>query len=425
MGGGCGSDGECGWIFHWRIVNKIGGAEGFLAFWMVGVQFTMRIMIGRPELVDRVEEGLARSPVTLILGPRQCGKTTLARLLGEKQAGSYYDLESPRDLARLAQPQTVLEAARGLVVLDEIQQRPDLMPLLRVLADRKPLPCRFLLLGSASPDLMKKSSETLAGRVHLVDMSGVTLFETGPERRTELWTRGGFPKSFLAEDEAGSVKWREDFVRTFLQRDIPMLGIQVPAATLHRFWTMLAHYHGGIWNGSEIGASLGVSHHAARRYLDALCGAYVLRQLPPWVENLGKRVVKSPKVYVRDSGLLHALLGIPDMAALQGHPKLGASWEGFVIEQILSWVGERNAYFWATQSRAELDLMVLAKGKRWGFEIKYQDAPTISKSMRIAMQDLKLERLWVVYPGEKGYPMDDNIECVSLSQLPQIREALR
>jgi hypothetical protein len=273
--------------------------------------------------------------------------------------------------------------------------------------------------------LVKKSSETLAGRVHFVDMSGFTLAETGVERQTELWVRGGFPKSFLAQDEPRSVKWREDFIQTFLQRDMSMLGIHVPAATLHRFWTMLAHYHGQIWNGSEIGASLGVSYHAARRYLDALGGAYVVRQLQPWFENLGKRVVKSPKVYVRDSGLLHALLGIPDFPALQGHPKLGASWEGFVIEQILSWAGERNACFWATHSRAELDLMVLAKGKRWGFEVKYQDAPTVTKSMRIAMQDLKLERLWVVYPGQNGYPMDEKIQCVSLAQMQQVREALK
>lgn len=381
-------------------------------------------MILRPELMAQVNAGLEHSPVTLILGPRQCGKTTLARMLGERQTGSYYDLESPRDLARLVHPQTVLEAARGLVVLDEIHQRPDLMPLLRVLADRKPPPCRFLLLGSASPDLMKQCSETLAGRVYFVDMSGFTLGETGIERQTELWVRGGFPNSFLAANEPLSLKWREDFIQTFLQRDIPMLGVRVPPVTLHRFWTMLAHYHGGIWNGSEIGASLGVTHHAARRYVDTMSGAFMVRQLQPWFENVGKRVVKSPKVYVRDSGLLHALLGIPDLAALQGHPKLGASWEGFVIEQILSWAGERNAYFWATHSRAELDLMVLAKGKRWGFELKYQDAPTITKSMRIAMQDLKLEKLWVVYPGKTGYSMDENIECVSLAELGRVREAL-
>jgi uncharacterized protein len=258
-----------------------------------------------------------------------------------------------------------------------------------------------------------------------VDMSGFNLAETGMERWLELWMRGGFPKSFLAEDEARSVKWREDFIQTFLQRDLPMLGVQVPPATLYRFWTMLAHYHGQIWNGSEIGASLGVSYHATRRYLDALSGAYVVRQLQPWFENLGKRVVKSPKVYVRDSGLLHALLGIPSLSALQGHPKLGASWEGFVIEQILAWTGDRNAYFWATHSRAELDLLVIAHGKHWGIEVKYQDAPTVTKSMRIAIQDLKLERLWVVYPGQTGYPMDEQIECVSLAQLSQIRAALQ
>ena len=268
-------------------------------------------MIPRPELVRRVTAGLEDSPVTLLLGPRQCGKTTLARQLGQKQEASYYDLESPRDLARLGQPQTVLEAARGLVVLDEIHQRPDLLPLLRVLADRQPPPCRFLLLGSASPGLMKRSSETLAGRVHFVDMTGFTLAETGVERQSQLWVRGGFPKSFLAPDEPRSLKWREDFIQTFLQRDMPMLGIQVPPATLHRFWTMLAHYHAQVWNGSELGASLGVSYHAVRRYLDALTGAYVVRQLQPWFENLGKRVVKSPKVYVRDSGLRACPAGDP------------------------------------------------------------------------------------------------------------------
>lgn len=374
-------------------------------------------MIQRPELVERVNEGLKLSPVTLILGPRQCGKTTLARMIGEKQAATYYDLENPRDLARLEHPQTVLEAARGLVILDEIHQRPDLMPLLRVLADRKPSPCRFLLLGSASPDLMKKCSETLAGRVYFVDMGGFTLGETGVERQTELWVRGGFPNAFLAPDEPSSLKWREDFIQTFLQRDIPMLGIQVPPVTLHRFWTMLAHYHGGIWNGSEIGASLGVTHHAARRYLDTMSGAFMVRQLQPWFENVGKRIVKSPKVYVRDSGLLHALLGIPDLGALQGHPKLGASWEGFVIEQILARVGERNAYFWATHSRAELDLMVLAKGKRWGFEIKYQDAPVMTKSLHIALKDLKLERAWIVYPGRESYPVHERVRVCPLKEV--------
>ena len=382
-------------------------------------------MVQRTELLRQVEYSLKRNPVTAILGPRQCGKTTLAREIGWQEKAAYFDLEDPQDQARLANPQLTLEALRGVVILDEIQRRPELTMLLRVLADRKPLPCRFILLGSASPDLMRQASDSLAGRVHFVDMGGFTLGEVGGDQRDRLWLRGGFPLSFLADDDEDSRQWRLSLVRTFLERDMPQLGVQIPAEMLRRFWTMLAHYHGQVWNGSEIGASLGVTHHTTRKYLDLLCGAYVVRQLQPWFENLGKRVVKSPKVYVRDSGLLHALLGIPDFPALQGHPKLGASWEGFVIEQILSWAGERNAYFWATHSRAELDLMVMAKGKRWGFEVKYQDAPTITKSMRITMQDLKLERLWVVYPGPTGYPMDEKIECVSFLQLGQIKETLQ
>ncbi len=383
------------------------------------------MMIQRTELMHQVEYGLKRSPVTAIVGPRQCGKTTLAKEIGRRESATYFDLEDPIDQARLANPQLVLEALRGMVILDEIQRRPELTMLLRVLADRKPLPCRFIVLGSASPDLMRQASDSLAGRIHFVDMGGFTLGEVGESQGDRLWLRGGFPLSFLAENDADSRQWRLNLVRTFLERDMPQLGVQIPAEMLRRFWTMLAHYHGQIWNASEIGASLGVTHHTTRKYLDLLSGAYVVRQLQPWFENLGKRVVKSPKVYVRDSGLLHALLGIPDFPTLQGHPKLGASWEGFVIEQILSWAGDRNAYFWATHSRAELDLMVLAKGKRWGFEIKYQDAPTITKSMRIAVQDLRLKRLWVVYPGKTGYPMDENIECVPLRGLRAVREELQ
>lgn len=381
-------------------------------------------MIQRSELRRQVEYSLERNPVTAILGPRQCGKTTLAREIGRQENAVYFDLEDPNDQSRLANPLLVLGALRGVVILDEIQRRPELTMLLRVLADRKPLPCRFILLGSASPDLVRQASDSLAGRVHFVDMGGFSLEEVGYDQGDQLWLRGGFPSSFLAGSDEDSRQWRSSFVRTFLERDIPQLGVQIPAETLRRFWTMLAHYHGQIWNGSEIGASLGVTHHTTRRYLDLLCGAFVVRQLQPWFENLGKRVVKSPKIYVRDSGLLHSLLGIPDLSALQGHPKLGASWEGFVIEQILSWAGERNAYFWATHSRAELDLMLLMKGKRWGFEVKYQDAPTITKSMHIAMEDLQLERLWVVYPGKGSYPMDEKIECVSLSELGRIREML-
>ncbi len=387
--------------------------------------FQISTMVKRAELIDRVRYGLQHSPVTAILGPRQCGKTTLAKEIGRQHQATYFDLEDPNDQARLSNPQLALTPLRGVVILDEIQRRPELTMLLRVLADRKPLPCRFIVLGSASPELVRQTSDSLAGRINFVDMGGFTLAEVGPDQREKLWLRGGFPLSFLADGDQDSHQWRSSFIRTFLERDMPQLGIQIPPETLRRFWTMVAHYHGQTWNGSEIGASLGVSHHTARKYLDLLSGAYVLRQLQPWFENLGKRVVKSPKVYVRDTGLLHSLLGIPDWPALQGHPKLGASWEGFVIEQILSWANARDAYFWGTHSRAELDLLVLAKGKRWGFEVKYQDAPIVTKSMRIAMEDLKLERLWVIYPGLSGYPMDEKIECVPLSELSRVRQILQ
>jgi predicted AAA+ superfamily ATPase len=386
--------------------------------------FKELMFVERQELLARVELGLASRPVTALLGPRQCGKTTLARHLASLKTGVYFDLENPRDQARLENSQTTLEQINGLVVLDEIQLKPELMPLIRVLADRRPQPATFLILGSASPALMKHCSETLAGRVHFVGMSGFTLSEVGSENWRTHWLRGGFPDSFVARDEAASFKWREDFIQTFLERDLASLGITLSAASMRRFWTMAAHCHGQIWNGSEIGASLGVSHHATRRYLDALSGVYMVRQLQPWFENAGKRVVKSPKLYLRDSGLLHGLLNIPDMTSLQAHPKLGASWEGFVIEQIIAWAGEANAYFWATHARAELDLMVLAKGRRWGFEVKYQDAPTVTKSMRIAMEDLKLEKLWVVYPGPSAYPLDGKIECVPLPALENIRQSI-
>ena len=381
--------------------------------------------IDRPELIARVRNGLAASPVTALLGPRQCGKTTLARGLVAPGTPNYFDLENPRDLARLDQPQTALEDLRGIVVLDEIQRRPDLMPLLRVLADRRPLPCRFLLLGSASPDLVRNASESLAGRIHFVPMGGFTLDEVGLPATHSLWLRGAFPEAFLAADDRLSLKWREDFIQTFLERDMPQLGFRYPAMTLRRFWTMVAHYHGQTWNGSQIGASLGVSHHAVRRYLDALTGAYMLRQLAPWSVNVGKRVVKSPKVYLRDSGVLHALLGIDDATALSGHPKLGASWEGFVIEQILAWAGDRDAWFWGTYSRAELDLLLVRKGRNWGFEIKYQDAPTLTRSMASALADLDLERLWIVYPGSQRYAVHPRAECIGLDALPEVREMLQ
>lgn len=381
-------------------------------------------MIQRPELIKRIESGLKSSPITTLLGPRQCGKTTLARQVSQTGKSHYFDLEKRGDLARLENPERTLEGLRGMVVLDEIQRKPDLFPLLRVLADRKPLPARFLLLGSASPWLMKHTSESLAGRVRFIEMGGFAPWEAGWKNQELLWVRGGFPPSFLASTGEDSLAWRENFIQTFLERDIPQLEIRVPAATLGRFWTMVAHYHAQVWNASEIGASLGFSHNAARRYLDALSGAFVLRQLRPYFANLGKRLVKSPKVYVRDSGLLHALLNLRTIKELESHPILGASWEGFALEQVLRLTGERNAFFWGTHAGAELDLLVEKGGKRWGFEFKMDDAPSLTKSMRMALGDLKLEHLWVVHPGEAAYSLDKKVDVIPLSGLERLPKAL-
>jgi predicted AAA+ superfamily ATPase len=373
-------------------------------------------LLARPGLTGRITAALRRSSVVALLGPRQCGKTTLARGIAAERPGLYLDLESPLDLARLDNPLTLLGAPRGLIVIDEVQHRPDLFSVLRVLADRRPLPARFLILGSASPELLRQGSETLAGRLAFVEMGGFGLEEVGTERSSRLWLRGGLPRSFLARSDRESLSWREDFIRTFLERDIRSLGFSIPAQALRRLWLMLAHYHGQILNASEIARSLGEGHTTVRRHLDLLCGALVMRQLQPWFENIGKRQIKAPKVYVRDSGLLHALLGTPDLAALRAHPKGGASWEGFAIEQILALVGERNAFFWATQSGAELDLLLMVGGKRIGIEVKFADAPRATKSMAVARQDLKLDRLYAVYPGDARYSLGEHAEAMGLSE---------
>lgn len=352
-----------------------------------------------------------------LLGPRQCGKTTLARAVLAESGGEYFDLEDPVGVARLAEPMTALSPLRGLVIIDEVQRQPELFPVLRVLADRPTRPARFLVLGSASPDLMRTSSESLAGRVAFVDMAGFDLQETGGSSLRRLWLRGGFPRSFLARSDADSFSWREDFIRTFLERDIAQLGVQVPAAALRRLWMMLAHYHGQIWNASEVGRSLGEAHTTVRRHLDVLSGAFVVRELQPWFENIGKRQIRSPKIYIRDSGILHALLGPTSFAALEGHPKLGASWEGFALEQAILAAGERNAYYWATQAGAELDLLLTVKGERVGIEAKYSDAPRLTKSMSVAMQDLGLSKLYVVYPGAHRYTLGENIDALPLAEL--------
>lgn len=373
-------------------------------------------MIPRPYYIEQLTTATNRSPVTALLGPRQCGKTTLARMFGEGNV-TYFDLESQPDVRRLQNPELVLGALKGLVILDEIQELPELFRTLRVLVDRPAVSCRFLILGSASPHIVKNVSESLAGRIEFVELAGFDLRETGDTDTEVLWVRGGFPRSLLSDSEEDSVAWREGFIRTFLQRDIPQLGITIPATAMRRFWTMLAHYHGQIWNASEIARSMGISNKTVRSYLDLLTGTFMIRQLQPWYENISKRQVKAPKVYLRDSGLLHNLLDIPSYQSLLGHPKLGASWEGFVIEQILSVAKPKEAYFWATHSGAEIDLFFSHEGKRNGFEIKFNEAPKISKSMRVALDDLNLDHLWVVYPGQHTYPMDDRITALPLGNI--------
>jgi len=369
----------------------------------------------------QIADSLARFRVTALLGPRQCGKTTIAR---ELAAGpdAYFDLEDPLDLARLEAPRQTLGALSGLVVIDEIQRRPDLFPLLRVLADRQDQPARFLVLGSASLDLIKGVSESLAGRVGFVDLSGFDGTEVGFDRLETLWLRGGFPESFLSASDEASLHWRQQFIRTFLTRDIPQLGITIPSEQLRRFWLMVAHYHGQAWNASEIAGSLGVNYKTAQHYLDILTGSFMVRSLPSWTENLGKRVRKAPKIYLRDSGVFHALQRIATLPELQSHPKLGASWEGLALEHVLRVlrVEPGEAFHWGTHGGAELDLLLVRGGQRWGFEFKYADAPRTTKSMRVAVADLKLERLVVVYPGERDYLLDERIQVVGLRNIASV-----
>lgn len=382
-------------------------------------------MIQRPFYMNQLSRALGRSPITALLGPRQCGKTTLARMLAEGQAAHCFDLESPLDLNRLQNPQLMLESLQGLVIIDEIQEMPELFPVLRVLVDRPGSQARFLILGSASPDIIKNASETLAGRVELVELSGFGLGEAGIERSDILWLRGGFPRSFLAASDADSLAWREGFIQTFLTRDIPQLGIAIPPPAMRRFWTMLAHYHGQTWNASELGRSLDVSDKTVRAYLDILTGTFMVRQLQPWYENIGKRQVKAPKVFLRDSGLLHALLSLPDAHTLHGHPRVGASWEGFAIEQVLEAIRPSQAYFWATHSGAEVDLFFIHHGRRYGIECKFSETPKKTRSMSQAIETLNLAHLWVVYPGDHAYPLAKQISVWPIKALPHLSEELR
>ena len=378
-------------------------------------------MISRADELSQLEALLRRNPVTALLGARQVGKTTLARQLAARQPVPplFFDLENPVDLARLADPHLALASLSGLVVIDEIQRRPDLFPVLRVLADRDGTPARFLLLGSASPELLRQSSESLAGRIAYHELGGFSLDEVGPSSLKSLWSRGGFPRSFLAESDAASVEWRRDFIRTFLERDLPQLGIRIPAETLRRFWTMLAHYHGQVWHGAELARAFAIAESTVRRYLDTLVAALVVRIRPAWHENLGKRQVKSPKVFVGDSGLLHALLGLDDAEDLAAHPKVGASWEGFAGAEIERQLGARRGecHFWRTHAGAELDLLVIRGRRRRGFEFKYSSAPVLTPSMRIAVADLRLDSLEVIHAGSEIYPLADRVRAVPLARI--------
>jgi predicted AAA+ superfamily ATPase len=375
-------------------------------------------MLDRKRLENRVWQGLRRSPAVAILGPRQCGKTTLARAIAAAtdQPKRLFDLEHPADEAALQNPLLALERLRGLIIIDEVQRKPELFPLLRVLIDRPEQPAQFLLLGSASPHLVRGVTESLAGRIAFVDMQGFTTDEVASDALRMLWRRGGFPRSFLADDDPSSFAWRTDFVRSFLERDFGTLGLGATPLSLGRLWRMAAHYHGQYLNASEFGRSLGETHKTVQRHLEMLEAAFMVRLLRPWFTNLGKRLVRRPKLYVRDSGLLHSLLGIPDEAALLGHPKLGGSWEGFAMEQLLAQLPPGDCSFWATQSGAELDLLVVVDGKLIGFEFKVSDAPKLTRSMSIACQDLGLHRLVVVSPASVRYPLADRIDVMPLPE---------
>lgn len=374
-------------------------------------------MIVRARMLDEIRRALGRAPVVVLSGPRQCGKTTLARELLSPDSINYFDLEDPTSIARLDEPMTALGSLEGLVVIDEIQRRPDLFPVLRVLVDRRPSVAHFLMLGSASGELERQSSESLAGRVERIEMSGFSLAEVGAPDQERLWVRGGFPRSFLAATDADSMSWRSQFIQTLLERDLPQWGVNVPATTLRRLWTIVAHYHAQTWNASDAARTLDLSQPTIRRYLDLLSDAQVVRQLQPYHANLKKRQVKSPKVYVRDSGVLHQLLGIAAQKSLLEHPKLGASWEGFVVEQVIAEEPHDDVWFWATHQGAEMDMVLQQDARLFGVEIKRSDAPKVTPSVRTAMNDLGLERVAVIYPGAKRYPLGENVEAVPLNDL--------
>lgn len=378
-------------------------------------------MLSRTDDITEIERDLELFPVVGIVGARQVGKTTLARMIAERVGGkvTHFDLENPDDMARLQEPMLALKNLKGLIVLDEVQRTPEIFPVLRVLADRPDTPARFLVLGSASPELLRQGSESLAGRIVYHELRGISLTDIGNKRENMLWLRGGFPRAYLANTLEESVIWRRAFIRTFLERDLPQLGINIASDTLRRFWSMLAHRHAQLWNSSDFARSFGVADTTVRNYLGTLSAALVVRQLQPWHENLSKRQVKAPKTFIADSGLLHTLLGINSMEELESHPIVGASWEGFIIEQLMRRTGARSdeCYFWATHAGAELDLLIVRGRHRRGFEIKRSSAPRTTKSMHIALHDLKLDRLDVIHAGDNTFPMTENIRAVSVKHL--------
>lgn len=379
-------------------------------------------MITRNKLITEIFNALEDFPVVALVGSRQTGKTTLARSIGEiwkkKNKLHYFDLEDFSHRERLKDPKQTLEPLSGLIIIDEIQNIPDLFMFLRVLSDRRPLPARFLILGSASGHLLRQSSESLAGRIYTIELPGLTLNEVGIDNLNKLWLRGGYPESFLASSDLKSFTWRDRFLQTFLERDMPALGVRVPSLQLWRFWQMAAHYHGQIWNSSEIARSLGVATNTIRHYLDLLTETFMVRQLAPWFENISKRIVKSPKFYVIDSGLFHALLNIKSFDELLIHPKLGSSWEGFALNQLIQSTHQRkNIFYFAIHNAGEIDLVLLLGGKKIGFEIKYSSTPKISKSMKTAFSLLNLHKLYIIYPGLENYSLHDNIEALPLSMI--------
>ncbi|MDE0309509.1 MAG: ATP-binding protein [Acidiferrobacterales bacterium] len=378
-------------------------------------------MIERENHLANIKSLIRQFPVVALIGARQVGKTTLAQMLMRQwhEQSHFFDLESPLDVAQVSDPMLTLSPLRGLVVLDEIQRLPEVFPILRVLADRKDRPASFLILGSAAPSLLKQGSESLAGRLAYYELPGISMSEVNRRQFDMLWSRGGFPLSLTAATDEESFRWRIQFIRNFLERDIPQLGIGIASSTLRRFWTMVAHYHAQIWNGAELSRAFGVSHTSVRRYLDVMESTFMLRCLKPWTANIAKRQVKSPKVYFRDPGLLHTLLNLKSMEELKNHPKIGASWEGFIIDSIIQilQVGDCESYFWATNRGAEIDLLVEQGGRLRGFDVKRTSAPAITPSMRSALNDLQLSQIDVIYPGEKSFPLSEQIRAVSACRI--------